>query len=521
MKRLKIHPITRQRLQRFRKVRYAYWAFAGLLGVYGLSLFSELLCNDRPLLVHYEGKSYFPILKYHPEDTFTGNGRMTRPDYKQVNKLAAFTENRANFMLFPLIPFGPGETLKPQDIETSKAVTVSFEAQPSTAVLYVRPDLRVEKLRDSLQPTGVKAEDALSDRFAVPSGFRAALQKRFGNREDAGFEQRITLNEKPFTLKLASNSVRSKPRKTVRVYLNEVLPPLEPMVWKDAKWKKVNSSWNALPLAVREGIEAGVRSSEEATVEDLSFELGGTPYRAGFSTEQVIFPFRPCRGHYLGLDSSGRDVLVLLLYGMRIAFSFGILLVLSATALGTLFGAIQGYYAGKVDIVGQRLIEIWQALPFLYILILMGSVFGTSFLLLLILYGIFNWIGISYYMRAEFLKLRKMPFVEAARCMGVRPFQIMMKHMLPNALVPLITFFPFSLVGAIGTLAALDYLGFGLPAGTPSWGELLSQAQEFRYAWWLITYPSLALFVVMLLGVFVGEGVRTAFDPRQYSRIEG
>jgi len=521
MKRFKIHPITRQRLQRFRKVRYAFWAFAGLLVFYGLSLFSELLCNDRPLLVRYEGKSYFPFIRYYPEDTFTGNGRLTRPDYKQIDKLPAFADEPANFMVFALIPYGPKETLKPQDIETSKAVTVLFEAQPSTAVLYVRPDLRVGKLRDSQQPTGIKAEDVLSDRFTVSGEFYAALQKRFDNREDAGFEQEVVLDEKRFTLKLAANAVRSKPRETVRVYLNEVLPPLEPMVWKDAEWKKVNSSWDALPLALREGIEAGARAAEESTVEDLPFELGGTPYRAKFSTEQVIFPFRPCRGHYLGLDSSGRDVLVLLLYGMRIAFSFGILLVLSATALGTLFGAIQGYYAGKVDIVGQRLIEIWQALPFLYILILIGSLFGRSFLLLLLLYGIFNWIGISYYMRAEFLKLRNMPFVEAARCMGVRPVKIMMKHMLPNALVPLITFFPFSLVGAIGVLAALDYLGFGLPAGTPSWGELLSQAQEFRYAWWLILYPSLALFVVMLLGVFVGEGVRTAFDPRQYSRIEG
>ena len=132
----------------------------------------------------------------------------------------------------------------------------------------------------------------------------------------------------------------------------------------------------------------------------------------------------------------------------------------------------------------------------------------------------FNWIGISYYARAEFLRLRRQPFVDAARCLGVRSDRIMARHILPNALTPIITFFPFSLVGAIGLLAALDYLGFGLPPPTPSWGELLNQAQKFRWAWWLIVYPSLALFVVMLLGVFVGEGVRDAYDPRPYSRME-
>ncbi|MBU4199678.1 MAG: ABC transporter permease subunit [Verrucomicrobia bacterium] len=229
---------------------------------------------------------------------------------------------------------------------------------------------------------------------------------------------------------------------------------------------------------------------------------------------------RPVRGHPLGIDSAGRDVLARILYGLRISLSFGFLLVVVTMGVGILVGAFQGYYGGAVDIVGQRLIEIWDALPFLYILILMGSVFGSSFGLLLVCYGLFNWVGISYYQRAEFLRLRRMAFVEAARCMGISPLKIMFQHILPNALVPVITFFPFSLVGAIGLLAALDYLGFGLPPPTPSWGELLTQAQEYSWAWWLALYPSLALFLVMLLGVFVGEGVRAAFDPRPVSRME-
>jgi microcin C transport system permease protein len=241
---------------------------------------------------------------------------------------------------------------------------------------------------------------------------------------------------------------------------------------------------------------------------------------ASFEKNDVRFPFPPVTSHPLGIDGAGRDVLARILYGLRISLTFGLLLVGCAMSLGIAAGAMQGYYGGILDITAQRLIEVWSAIPFLYIMILMGSIYGRSFALLLFCYGIFNWVGISYYIRAEFLNLRKRPFVEAAKCLGVPSYKIIFKHILPNALVPVITFFPFSLVGAIGSLAALDYLGFGLPPPTPSWGELLFQAQEYRWAWWLILYPSLALFTVMLLGVFLGEGIRNAYDPKQYSRFQ-
>ncbi|MDD2348995.1 MAG: ABC transporter permease subunit, partial [Kiritimatiellae bacterium] len=183
-------------------------------------------------------------------------------------------------------------------------------------------------------------------------------------------------------------------------------------------------------------------------------------------------------------------------------------------------GAIQGYFGGWIDIAGQRLTEIWSALPFLYVMIFIGAALGRSFLILLVCYSLFNWIGISHYMRAEFLRLRNRTFVEAARCQGLSVRRIIFIHILPNALTPLITLFPFTLIGAIGSLAALDFLGFGLPPLTPSWGELLQQAQQFRRAWWLILFPSLALFTVMLLTVLVGEGLRDAFDPRQHTKME-
>ena len=235
---------------------------------------------------------------------------------------------------------------------------------------------------------------------------------------------------------------------------------------------------------------------------------------------EVSFPFPPCREHPFGIDAGGRDVYARVVHGMRIALVFGLVLALSGLLVGLVVGAVEGYFGGKTDILCQRFTEIWSAVPFLYVMIFIGSTVGRSFGVLLVCYAIFNWIAVSYYMRAEFLRLRGRAFVEAAKVQGLSTVRIIFVHILPNALTPLITLFPFLLMGAIGSLAALDFLGFGLPPMTPSCGELLNEAQQFRGAWWLILFPSLALFVVMLLTVLVGEGLRDAFDPRQKSKLE-
>ena len=235
---------------------------------------------------------------------------------------------------------------------------------------------------------------------------------------------------------------------------------------------------------------------------------------------EVSFPFPPCREHPFGIDAGGRDVYARVVHGMRIALVFGLVLALSGLFVGLVVGAVEGYFGGKTDILCQRFTEIWSAVPFLYVMIFIGSTVGRSFAVLLVCYAVFNWIAVSYYMRAEFLRLRGRAFVEAAKVQGLSTVRIIFVHILPNALTPLITLFPFLLMGAIGSLAALDFLGFGLPPMTPSCGELLNEAQQFRGAWWLILFPSLALFVVMLLTVLVGEGLRDAFDPRQKSKLE-
>ncbi len=234
----------------------------------------------------------------------------------------------------------------------------------------------------------------------------------------------------------------------------------------------------------------------------------------------IAWPFRPVAGHPFGIDAAGRDVYSRVVHGLRIALVFGLVLAFSGLLGGLIIGAIEGYFGGWTDIAGQRFTEIWSALPFLYVMIFIGSTLGRSFTVLLICYALFNWIAVSYYVRAEFLRLRTRTFVEAAKCQGFSAARIIFRHILPNALTPLITLFPFLLMGAIGSLAALDFLGFGLPPMSPSLGELLSQAQQFRSAWWLVAFPGAALFIVMLLTVLIGEGLRDAFDPRQKSRLE-
>ncbi|MCE9501326.1 MAG: ABC transporter permease subunit [Leptospira sp.] len=226
-------------------------------------------------------------------------------------------------------------------------------------------------------------------------------------------------------------------------------------------------------------------------------------------------PTKPDLKHWLGTDDRGRDVFTRIFYGYRICMTFSLILIFIEMILGALIGGIQGYFGGKVDIIFQRIIEILSAIPFLYLILIMGSFFGRSFSVLLVTYGVLSWIGISYYLRGEFLKFKNFQFVDAARAFGVPPFRIIVRHILPNALTPIVTFLPFSLIGSISILSALDFLGYGIPAPNPSWGELIAQGRERLSAWWLIAFPSIALFFTIQLTSFIGEGLRDAFDSKE------
>lgn len=226
-------------------------------------------------------------------------------------------------------------------------------------------------------------------------------------------------------------------------------------------------------------------------------------------------PAPPNARHWLGTDDRGRDVAARLIYGFRLSVLFGFALTAIGMVIGMLAGAVQGYLGGKVDLFFQRIIEVWGSLPELYLLIIFASIFEPSIGLLLILLSMFGWIGLSDYVRAEFLKGRNLEYVRAARALGVSGPRIMFRHLLPNALTPVITFLPFRISGAILALTSLDFLGLGVPPSTPSLGELLAQGKNNIDAWWLSLTTFGVLVGTLLLLIFIGEALRAAFDTRQ------
>lgn len=226
-------------------------------------------------------------------------------------------------------------------------------------------------------------------------------------------------------------------------------------------------------------------------------------------------PSPPTKVNWLGTDDKGRDVVARLIYGFRISVLFGLILTVLSSIIGIAAGAIQGYYGGRIDILGQRFIEVWSGMPTLFLLIIMSSIVQPNFWWLLLITLIFGWMSLVGVVRAEFLRGRNFQYVLAAKALGVRDASIMFKHILPNAMIASVTFLPFILGGSITTLTSLDFLGYGLPVGSPSLGELLAQGKANLQAPWLGISAFIVLGAILSLLVFVGEGVRDAFDPRK------
>ena len=225
-------------------------------------------------------------------------------------------------------------------------------------------------------------------------------------------------------------------------------------------------------------------------------------------------PAPPSNDNLLGTDDRGRDVLARLIYGFRLSVVFALALTAIGIVIGLFFGAIQGYFAGRIDLYLQRFIEIWGSMPELYILIIFASIFEPSILLLVFLLSLFGWISLSDYVRAEFLKGRNMDYVNAARTLGLTDYQIIIKHILPNSLISVVTFLPFRISGAILILTSLDFLGLGVPSTTPSLGELLSQGKENISAWWLSLTTFVVLVGTLMLLIFIGEGIRESISGK-------
>ena len=226
-------------------------------------------------------------------------------------------------------------------------------------------------------------------------------------------------------------------------------------------------------------------------------------------------PSRPTKANIFGTDDRGRDLLAQLIYGFRVSVLFALALTATGVLLGVITGAVQGYFGGKTDLVFQRFMEIWGSMPELYLLIIFSAVFAPSISLLLVLLSLFGWLGLSDYVRAEFLRNRQLDYVRAARALGLSDLQIIVRHVLPNSMTPVVTFLPFRMSAAILALTSLDFLGLGVPPGTPSLGELLSQGKNSIDAWWISLSTFSVLVVTLLLLTLMGDALRDALDPRK------
>lgn len=232
-------------------------------------------------------------------------------------------------------------------------------------------------------------------------------------------------------------------------------------------------------------------------------------------------PRPPDDRHILGTDAQGRDVLARLIYGFRISIFFSLALTLVCQVIGIIIGSLQGFLGGRFDIYSQRFIEIWSTLPFLYVVVLLATFFRPNFWMLLFVLALFQWIGITYYMRTEMYREKAREYALAARSLGASNTRIVFRHLLPNCLTPVITFVPFSIVAGILALTSLDFLGYGLPIPTPSWGEMIDQALQAsnRGKIWLSASPFAAIVFTLLLVTLIGESLREAFDPKQYAKF--
>ena len=232
-------------------------------------------------------------------------------------------------------------------------------------------------------------------------------------------------------------------------------------------------------------------------------------------------PAEPSVDNWLGTDDRGRDVAARLLYGFRVSVLFALALTISGTLLGVVTGAVQGFFGGRTDLAFQRFIEIWSAMPELYLLIIFSAVFDPSVTLLLVLLSLFGWMGLSDYVRAEFLRNRQLDYVRSARALGLSNWQIIWRHVLPNSMTPVVTFLPFRMSAAILALTSLDFLGLGVPPGTPSLGEMLSQGKNNIDAWWISLSTFGVLVITLLLLTFMVDALRDALDPRRQVNGEG
>ena len=451
---LKLDPLTKRRLDRFRRIKRGYYSLVILSIAMVLSVFSPYLAESRALLVWYDGQLFLPTFEYFSMATFGQD---------------------------------PPEAWGVEEVETE--------------YFRLQRDWRTERYLYA------RERETVADDVAA----LATLDEKYPNRGNYVVMPPIPWN--PYENDFWYNEI-----------LNETQRALDTGDRVQAERLARRDGLDDLADAIFTGqVDTMLADPDQSPTGDLQ-GLARTGAMVSLGGLGAVPPTAPDvrRRHYFGTDSQGRDVAARLLYGFRISIFFAIFLVFFSQLIGTVVGSLQGYLGGRFDIVSQRLLEVLLAIPFLYVVIIMGALFAPTFWLLLGIMALFQWITITFYMRTEMYREKTREYCLAAKSYGASHLRIIFRHLLPNCLTPLVTFTPFAVVSAIFALTGLDYLGYGLPAPTPSWGELLDQALqvENRNKLWLTLAPFGALTATLVLVVFVGESVREAFDPKQYARYE-
>jgi ABC-type microcin C transport system permease subunit YejE len=424
-------PIFTKRWKKFKSLKRGYYSFLIIVSLFVLSWFSELLINNRAVIVKYQGKYYFDTLfKFYSSKTFGFKG-YGMPDYRNMPQLFA---NQAK--------------------------------------------ARQERIKNN-------SASETDEKYANEWGNDWALLPLY-----------------PFG-----------PYET----LLDDLPgrPPHPPSWLKSSWR-INfwdEGWYQIPESVPEKYTKGNWASLPETEIFKHMALSGElELKDGFKAPSAL-------SHILGTDDRGRDVFARMVYGFRISIAFALIVTFICYSIGISIGALLGYYGGTFDIIVQRFVEIWSAMPFLYTVMIISAIRKPTFSLLVFILCMFGWMGMTYYIRGEFFREKSKDYVSAATAIGCSDSTIIFRHILPNSLTPVISFMPFAIVGNISSLVSLDFLGFGLPAPTSSWGELIGQGLANLTKPWLVLSPMGAMFLTLLVVSFVGEAIREAFDPKEFSRL--
>lgn len=459
------------RVRKFRRLKRGYYSFLALLIAYVLSFFLPFIMGDRAIVVHYQGQNYYPAFKSYLNQTF---GYFSDRVYEAKTfgqpAFLAQVDYRKLAKKFDS-PAEMSRLLREQRILTEAADPGRIGEGDASIQIRLRLAQRQAQLAVELERSKVNLED-IDDALALQP------------------EAVVSASE-------ASAAILQGRYDEVRKFQKEVEDKLQEMLAEIDKAPDIKGNSVLMPIVPYSPME--------------QFEG---------SEERPQPPNPPSRAHPLGTDDRGRDIMVRLAYGFRVSMSFAILVTFLEYLVGTIIGAVLGYFGKWVDLLGVRFVEIWASIPVLYTIMILADRMGRSFPLLVLLLAGFSWIGIAFYVRGEFLREKAKDYVAAARAVGEGEMSIMFRHILPNALTPIIAFAPFAIVGNISALLALDYLGFGLPTGTPSWGELIGQGKAQITQWYLIVFPIAIVFITLQLIVFIGEAVREAFDPKVFSKLQ-